>query len=136
MNKLACLSLVMLSSCATVKADLKSFGRGVVACAKADEGVVKSLGLRLLATAASDLFSGKSLDETFQNMKAGAETGAKTNGVVVAACAFDGVIADIEKLLHPQPAVQSLFAGPADVDAGEKALAEFRAAHGITVIER
>lgn len=135
MKLISALFLSVLASCATVKSDLVAFKDGAVTCVKNDEPAVKALGLELVTIAAADLFAGESPDDAFKDVTAKAEAGAEAQGIPVAACAFDGVVADLEGLLHPTTpgtAVQGLSVP----DAAERALAGFERAHGVTSVSR
>jgi hypothetical protein len=128
MKFLGALFLSILTSCATLKADLAELKDGAVTCLKNDEPAAKALGLKLVTIAVADLLQGKSPSEAFKDVTAAAEAGAKAQGISVAACAFDDVVADLEKLLHP---VVALAPFP---DEAQAALATFKAAHGVTSV--
>jgi len=128
MKLIGALFLSVLASCATVKSELVAFKDGAVTCLKSDEPAAKALGLELVTVAAADLLSGKSPEDTFEDVTALAETGAKTQGISVAACAFDDVVADLERFLHPVPALVP--------DEAQRALAAFKATHGVTSVLR
>jgi hypothetical protein len=133
--------LAVLASCATLKGELVAFKNGTVTCLKDAEPSARELGLELITLATADLLQGKSPEDAFADVKGRAEAGAVTRGVPVAACAFDGVIADLEKLLHPTVA-SGVEAGMFRVDgpdvlvAGRVALGAFEAAHGVTSVRR
>lgn len=138
MKLISALFLSVLASCATVKSDLVAFKDGAVTCVKNDEPAAKALGLELVTVAAADLFAGKSPDDAFKDVTAKAEAGAEAQGVPVAACAFDGVVADLERLLHPVvPAEKtSALVSFSFPDEAQKALAGFELAHGVTSVQR
>jgi hypothetical protein len=142
MKLISALFLSVLASCAAAKADLVAFEKGAVTCAKAAEPAVKALGLELTTVAVADLLGGKSPTDTFDDVKARAEAGVKTDGLPVAACAFDGTLAKLESLLHPATLPQVTgsalvaFDKPDPLDAGRAALAAFEAAHGVTSVRQ
>lgn len=134
MKFISALFLSVLASCATVKSDLVAFKDGAVTCLKSDEPAAKALGLELITIAAADLLQGKSPEDTFEDVKVRAEAGAKSQGVAVAACAFDDTLAKLESLLHPKaPALFATFERD-PLDAGRAALGAFEAAHGVTSV--
>lgn len=136
------LGMVVLVACATITADVKAFEAGAVACAKADTAQAKALGLQLGIDALAGVLAGQDAATVWAKVTADAEAGAKTQGVAVGACAFDGVIADLEKILHPTPppdTATSALTASATVDplaAGRAALAAFEARHGVTSVTR
>lgn len=136
------LSLALLTSCAAVKSDVKAFANGAVTCLKADEPAAIALGKALLTNALAGFLAGQSPTDVWAKAKADAESAALAQGLPVAACAFDGVIADISHILHPPApagtATQGLMARvEADpMAAGKAALAAFEASHGVTSVVR
>lgn len=136
MKTISALFLAVLVSCAALKADLIAFKDGAVTCLKSDEPAAQALGLELVTIAAADLFRGKSPDDTFKDVTAQAEVGAKAQGVPVAACAFDGAVTDIERLLHPVAPAGTVVQALTFPDEAQLALAAFEMAHGVTSVSR
>jgi hypothetical protein len=135
MKLISALLLSALASCAAVKSNLVTFKDGAVTCLKEDEPAVKALGLELVTLAAADLLGGKSPGDTFKDVTARAEAGAKVRGIAVAACAFNDVVADLEALLHPA-ARTAAVAALSFPDMAQTALADFERAHGVTSVQR
>jgi hypothetical protein len=131
-----------LTACATVKADLSSFVSGAVTCAKADEPQAKALALQLSTSVIAGLLAGQDAATVWAGAKSGAEAAEVSQGLPIAACAFDGVLAAISAFLHPAASGTSssaLTARVAQADplaAGKAALATFEAAHGVTRVVR
>jgi hypothetical protein len=137
MTKTMILSLALMTGCATLKADVKAFDNGAVTCLKEAEPDAKALGAQILMGALADALSGKSTDAVFKGAEDAAEAGAVSKGLPVAACALDGVIADLVHFLHPAP--RSLMFAPLEpdpADAGQRALSDFTSKHGISGIRR
>jgi hypothetical protein len=132
----------LVPACSTVSSDVKAFANGAVTCAKADAVQAKALGLQLGVDALAGFLAGQDAITVWNKVAADAEAGAKTQGVAVGACAFDGVIADVEKILHPTTpgtATSALTATGAatavdPLAAGRAALAAFESAHGVTSV--
>lgn len=127
--------------CSTVSSDVKAFANGAVTCAKADEVQAKALGLQLGIDALAGLLGSQDAETVWAKVAADAEAGAKSQGVAVGACAFDGVIANVEKILHPTTpgTATSALAAATAVDplaAGRAALVAFERAHGVTSVMR
>lgn len=136
MNKLAIFALALVAGCATLKSDVKAFENGAVTCLKSAEPGAEALGKSILTGALADALSGKDADAVFKGAEDAAEAGALAQGLPVAACALDDVIADLVKFLHPAPQSTLFLAlGPDPADAGQRAIADFEAKHGITSIK-
>lgn len=140
MKNLLVVALALLVSCATVKPKLEAFKDGAVACLEEAEPAAKGLAFELVTLVAADLIAGKGLDAAFDDATARAELGVKEQGLPVAACAFDGAIADLEAFLHPVPPIGEVPAFAAresgQLDAGRRALDRFEAAHGVKFVTR
>jgi hypothetical protein len=133
--------VALAPGCSTISSDVKAFESGAVACAKADSAQAKALGLQLGIDALAGLLAGQDAETMWAKVTADAEAGAKSQGIAVGACAFDGVIADVEKILHPTTpgTATSALAVATAVDplaAGRAALAAFERAHGVTSVVR
>lgn len=132
---------VGVEGCSTISSGVKAFESGAVACAKADSAQAKALGLQLGIDALAGLLAGQDAETVWAKVAADAEAGAKSQGIAVGACAFDGVIADVEKILHPTTpgtATSALVVATAvdPLAAGRAALAAFERAHGVTSVVR
>lgn len=128
-----------IGACSTIGTDVKAFENGAVACAKADSAQAKALGLQLGVDALGGFLAGEDEATIWNKVTADAEAAAKTQGIAVGACAFDGVLADVEKILHPPGTETSTLAARAAVDplaGGRAALAAFERAHGVTSVVR
>lgn len=135
-------SAPMLASCATVKAGASAVGAGakaaeakVVKCAKADAGPI-ALAFGQLALQATMSYAATG-SVNFDSIEHSAEESAKAQGVAIAGCAFKPVLELIAKLFPSTVArgAQGLLAPPDIGEQANAALARFKAAHGIAVIE-
>lgn len=123
-----------LIACAAVKSEVKAIEAGVVACAKADKAKIQALGVQLGTAALVSLVTTGSID--WSALESQSESAAKTQGLEVAACAFGGLVADLQALfdsVHPT-APQALLAPVSPLDGSAEALASFQTANGITRI--
>jgi hypothetical protein len=126
-----------LLACAALKVRGEALEAGVVTCTKADKPKVQALALQLGTEALAGFLQTGTIP--WDRLKTDAEAAAESQGIDVAACAFDGLLADLEHLLHPT-AVEATSALTADVfgdptdplGGGRAAFASFRGAHGIT----
>lgn len=131
----------VLVACATLKTEVKSFAGGVVTCAKADKAAVQALGLQLGTEALAGALAG---GIPWTTLEADAEASGKAQGIDVAACSFGGLLAGLDKLLHPAGTSTSALApglfdlGPSHdpLAPGRVLFSAFQAAHGITRVDQ
>lgn len=136
MKTLVLLALA-LTGCAALKQEAKDFKDGAVTCLEDAKPAALALGASILTGALADALSGSSAEDVFKHAGEAAEAGALKQGIPVAACAFDGVIADLVKVLHPEPQslmFRSLEPDPAEL--GQRAFSDFASKHGVTSIRR
>lgn len=126
-------------ACAAVKSESVALKDGVVTCAKSDVPAAKTLGLQLGTEALADFLAGKTQAEIWAHVSGDAEAAGKVQGLTIASCAFGGLVAELDRALHPAPpdgpSARSAVVEPQPLAGAHAALVAFESAHGITRID-